>query len=43
MDSDVFLQLATGRAEYEELSSDIHISGDASHATRVLNQFSMMI
>jgi uncharacterized protein (TIGR03083 family) len=43
MDSDVFLQLATGRAEYEELSSDIHISGDVSHATRVLNQFSMMI
>ena len=43
MDSDVFLQLATGRAEYEELSSDITVSGDASHATRVLTQFSMMI
>ena len=43
MNSDVFLQLATGRAEYEELSSDIHISGDASHAKRVLTQFSMMI
>ncbi|MCE2818589.1 MAG: maleylpyruvate isomerase family mycothiol-dependent enzyme [Ilumatobacteraceae bacterium] len=43
MDSDVFLQLATGRAEYEELSSDITVSGDASHATRVLTQFTMMI
>jgi hypothetical protein len=43
MDSDVFLQLATGRAEYEELLSDITVSGDASHATRVLTQFTMMI
>jgi uncharacterized protein (TIGR03083 family) len=43
MDSDVFLQLATGRAEYEELSSDIHISGDFDHAERILTQFTMMI
>jgi uncharacterized protein (TIGR03083 family) len=43
MNSDVFLQLATGRAEYEELSSDITVSGDAAHATRVLTQFTMMI
>jgi len=43
MNSDVFLQLATGRAEYEELSSDIKVSGDATHANRVLTQFTMMI
>jgi uncharacterized protein (TIGR03083 family) len=43
MNSDVFLQLATGRAEYEELSSDIKVSGDATHANLVLSQFTMMI
>jgi len=43
MNSDVFLQLATGRAEYEELASEISVSGDAEHANRVLAQFTMMI
>jgi len=43
MNSDVFLQLATGRATYEELSSEIKVSGDATHANRVLTQFAMMI
>jgi uncharacterized protein (TIGR03083 family) len=43
MKSDVFLQLATGRAEYEELATHISISGDADHANRVLAQFTMMI
>jgi uncharacterized protein (TIGR03083 family) len=43
MNSDVFLQLATGRAAYEELSGEIKVSGDATHANRVLTQFTMMI
>jgi hypothetical protein len=43
MNSDVFLQLATGRAEYEELASEIKVSGDVTHANRVLAQFTMMI
>jgi hypothetical protein len=43
MNSDVFLQLATGRATYEELATQISISGDAEHANRVLTQFTMMI
>lgn len=43
MNSDVFLQLATGRASYEELEAHISISGDAGHANRVLTQFTMMI
>lgn len=43
MESDVFLQLATGRAGYEELSKEIQISGDTAHAERVLTQFNMMI
>jgi uncharacterized protein (TIGR03083 family) len=43
MESDVFLQLATGRAGYEELSKEIRIFGDTAHAERVLTQFSMMI
>ena len=43
MNSDVFLQLATGRAEYEELATQISVSGDADHANRVLTQFTMMI
>jgi uncharacterized protein (TIGR03083 family) len=43
MNSDVFLQLATGRAAYEDLATQISISGDADHANRVLTQFTMMI
>ena len=43
MDSDTFLQLATGRATFEELADHITIAGDADHANRVLTQFSMMI
>jgi uncharacterized protein (TIGR03083 family) len=43
MNSDVFLQLATGRAEYEELANEIKVSGDTTHANRVLTQFTMMI
>jgi hypothetical protein len=43
MDSDTFLQLATGRATYEELADHITIAGDADHANRVLTQFTMMI
>ena len=43
MESDVFLQLATGRADYEELLTEINISGDSAHAERVLTQFTMMI
>jgi uncharacterized protein (TIGR03083 family) len=43
MNSDVFLQLATGRAAYEDLATQISISGDAEHANRVLTQFTMMI
>jgi uncharacterized protein (TIGR03083 family) len=43
MNSDVFLQLATGRATYEELSAEIGIDGDVVHAERVLTQFTMMI
>jgi hypothetical protein len=43
MDSDTFLQLATGRATYEEVADHISIAGDADHANRVLTQFSMMI
>lgn len=43
MDSDTFLQLATGRATYEELAGRVTIAGDVDHAHRVLTQFSMMI
>jgi uncharacterized protein (TIGR03083 family) len=43
MNSDAFLQLATGRAAYEDLATQISISGDAEHANRVLTQFTMMI
>jgi uncharacterized protein (TIGR03083 family) len=43
MDSDTFLQLATGRATNEELADHITIAGDADHANRVLTQFTMMI
>ena len=43
MNSDAFLQLATGRAAYEDLATQISISGDPEHANRVLTQFTMMI
>ena len=43
MDSDTFLQLATGRATYEEVADHVTFAGDAEHANRVLTQFSMMI
>lgn len=43
MDSDTFLQLATGRATYEEVADHVTVAGDAEHANRVLTQFSMMI
>ena len=43
MDSDSFLQLATGRAMYEELAAHISVHGDTEHANRVLTQFTMMI
>jgi hypothetical protein len=42
-DSDVFLQLATGRATHTELGSGISISGDSELGTRVVSQFNMMI
>ena len=43
MDSDVFLQLATGRATHAELGSGIAITGDSELGTRVVSQFNMMI
>ena len=43
MDSDTFLQLATGRATHTELASDISFDGDTELATRVVSQFNMMI
>lgn len=43
MDSDVFLQLATGRATHVELGSGIAIAGDSELGTRVVSQFNMMI
>jgi uncharacterized protein (TIGR03083 family) len=43
MNSDTFLQLATGRATYDEVSTNVSVSGDIDHANRVLTQFSMMI
>jgi hypothetical protein len=43
MDSDTFLQLATGRATYDEVTTHVSVSGDIDHANRVLTQFSMMI
>jgi uncharacterized protein (TIGR03083 family) len=43
MDSDVFLQLATGRGEPEALAAQCTVSGDAGHARKVLLQFNMMI
>ena len=43
MDSDVFLQLATGRAGIDELGAAVTVTGDAAHAHRVLVAFNMMI
>ena len=43
MDSDVFLQLATGRGEPAALAPQCTVSGDAEHASKVLLQFNMMI
>ena len=43
MDSDVFLQLATGRGDANELAAQCSVSGDAAHAMKVLTQFTMMI
>lgn len=43
MDSDTFLQLATGRATFDDVAAHISISGDSDHAKRVLTQFTMMI
>lgn len=43
MDSDVFMQLANGRATYAELADDITIAGDIELGTKVVTQFVMMI
>jgi len=43
MDSDVFLQLATGRAAFEELSSQVAIAGDTEMGHKIVSQFNMMI
>ena len=43
MDSDTFLQLATGRASNTELGTAISVTGDTELATRVVSQFNMMI
>lgn len=43
MDSDTFVQLATGRATHEQLSTSIRSVGDAELATRIVSQFNMMI
>ena len=43
MDSDVFLQLATGRGDATELAAQCSVSGDNAHALKVLTQFTMMI
>ena len=43
MDSDVFLQLATGRGDASELARQCSIIGDAEHAQRILLNFTMMI
>jgi uncharacterized protein (TIGR03083 family) len=43
MDSDVFLQLATGRATFEELSSQVAIAGDMELGHKIVSQFNMMI
>ncbi len=43
MDSDTFLQLATGRATGAELAGSFTISGDAELGTKIVTQFNMMI
>lgn len=43
MDSDVFLQLATGRGDPAALAAGCTVSGDGAHAQKVLLQFNMMI
>lgn len=43
MDSDTFLQLATGRATSADLASGISVDGDSALADRVVSQFNMMI
>ena len=43
LDSDVFLQLATGRGNPAGLAEQCNVKGDAAHAQRVLLQFNMMI
>ena len=43
MDSDVFLQLATGRGDATALADECTVSGDSAHAMKVLTQFTMMI
>jgi uncharacterized protein (TIGR03083 family) len=43
MDSDVFLQLATGRATDKELDGQFTVVGDQELGTKVVSQFSMMI
>jgi hypothetical protein len=43
MESDVFLQLATGRATFEELSSQVAIAGDTELGHKIVSQFNMMI
>lgn len=43
MDSDVFLQLATGRGEPARLAATCTVSGDADHGHAVLTRFNMMI
>jgi uncharacterized protein (TIGR03083 family) len=43
IDSDTFIQLATGRATHLELTSSIIMSGDVELGTAVVSQFNMMI
>ena len=43
MDSDVFLQLSTGRGDATGLARQCTVSGDAAHAQKVLTNFNMMI
>lgn len=43
MTSDVFLQLATGRATHDELQTEIVIDGDSDLGQRIVSQFTMMI
>lgn len=43
MDSDTFLQLATGRATSQEVAGSFTVVGDTELASKVVTQFSMMI